>query len=373
MGMFSIRTLKSTLVSTGIASWIFALPLVFAPATAIGQLFGGFRGGSTVTSPSQSSYSHQSYSQPISPANKSGYRSPYSSVKTSNPKTASVRTIQPASTSWSAQREVNAQIPWAKLNQNAKAKIQGVTQSPSIYRRLPVNQIECDPQFFTFALRNPDTVVNMWKVFGVSEMTLQKNAPYKFSGQDGSGTTCTAELVYGDSNIHIYYGTGVYQGPVFKRRITGRCVAVVRTSYIKGKNQYVLQNKMDVFLKVDNLAADLVARSLQPMVGKSTDHNFRESLAFLQAFSSTAVTEPHRTSYLIHKMPSVGNDAKSQFHKIVATIPQRQIQYQKTLQTETQSTVGKVPIQKAPARAGRSIGNRNVSSIGPPAVYRSIR
>lgn len=367
MGTFSTKKLHSFLVLSG----IFNFCVILLPQVASAQLFGGFQRGSS--SRQVPSYSQPSYNKAPSQLKKNGYSGPYSSVKTTNPKAASVRTIRPANTSWSAQREVTSQIPWAKLNQNAKVKIQGVTQSPSIYRRLPVNQIECDPQFFTFALRNPDTVVNMWKVFGVSEMTLQKSAPYKFAGQDGSGTTCTAELVYGDSNIHIYYGTGVYQGPVFKRRITGRCVAVVRTKYKKGNNQYVLENKMDVFLKVDNVAADLVARSLQPMVGKSTDHNFRESLAFLQAFSSTAVTEPHRTSYLIHKMPSVGNETKSQFHKIVATIPQRQIQYQKSLQPNVPSTSQPIPIQKVQANSVGRNGNPNVSSVGSPAVFRSIR
>ena len=46
---------------------------------------------------------------------------------------------------------------------------------------------------------------------------------------------------------------------------------------------------MDVFLKVDNVAAGVIARTLQPLVGPTADHNFMESLKFLQRLNSTTL------------------------------------------------------------------------------------
>jgi hypothetical protein len=159
-------------------------------------------------------------------------------------------------------------------------------------------------------------------------MGLQRTGPYSFAGDDGAGTDCTAELIYGDHEKHIYLGSGSYEGPVFRRKVTGRCVAILKTDTAAGAQQYALTNQLDIFLRVDNLAADMIARTLQPMVGKTADHNFNESLLFLQAFSETAANDPQRVANLVQQLKQVEPETKTQFKQVVATVPERQRQYQ---------------------------------------------
>ena len=44
-----------------------------------------------------------------------------------------------------------------------------------------------------------------------------------------------------------------------------------------------------MYLKVDNLAAGVIARTLQPLVGSTADHNFIESLKFIEKLNKTTV------------------------------------------------------------------------------------
>lgn len=161
-------------------------------------------------------------------------------------------------------------------------------------------------------------------------MGLDRTGPYTFAGNDGAGTSCTAELIYGDATRHIYVGTGTYEGPVFRRKITGRCVAILKTDASGGVNQYDLTNQLDVFIKVDNLAADLIAKTLNPLVGRTADHNFRESLTFLQAFSQTATHDPSRVNYLAQKL-SVDPTTRTQFEQVISGIQPRQQQYARSI------------------------------------------
>ncbi|MDP1560470.1 MAG: hypothetical protein Q8M16_03645 [Pirellulaceae bacterium] len=240
----------------------------------------------------------------------------------------SVEVLAPASTNRQTQQEALALIPWNDLNADGRKKIKDIVDNPSIYRRLPVSRIHCDPQFYQFSIRNPDTIVGLWQAFGVTSMGLQRTGPYVFTGDDGAGTDCTAELVYGDQEKHIFVGSGTYEGPVFRRKVTGRCVAILKTDTAAGDQQYALTNQLDIFLRVDNLAADMIARTLQPMVGRTADHNFTESLLFLQAFSETAANDPQRVSHLVQQLKQIEPDTKSQFKQVVATVPERQRQYQ---------------------------------------------
>jgi hypothetical protein len=237
-----------------------------------------------------------------------------------------VEILTPASTSRQTQQEALALIPWQDLNQDGRRKIKEVVDNPSLYRRLPVSRIQCDPTFYQFSIRNPETIVGLWQAFGVTSMGLQRTGPYTFVGDDGAGTDCTAELVYGDHEKHIFVGTGSYEGPVFRRKVSGRCVAILKTDTKPGTQQYALTNQLDIFLRVDNLAADMIARTLQPMVGRTADHNFQESLLFLQAFSETAAHDPQRVENLVQQLKQVEPTTRHHFKQVVATVPVRQQQ-----------------------------------------------
>ncbi len=350
--VFAIRLPQQLRCAVRMASVVVGVGVgVFASNTAIGQTLHGNRvsgvpiqqisptpnGGSLVAPASSDGYpaARSAYTLSVDTGGSQSLSSGTVVSDSQAPNVAlpayispSVEVLSPASTNRQTQQDALSLIPWNDLNAEGKKKIKDIVDNPSIYRRLPVSRIQCDPQFYQFSIRNPDTIVGLWQTFGVTSMGLQRTGPYVFSGDDGAGTDCTAELVYGDQEKHIFVGSGTYEGPVFRRKVTGRCVAILKTDTAAGDRQYALTNQLDIFLRVDNLAADMIARTLQPMVGRTADHNFTESLLFLQAFSETAANDPQRVSHLVQQLKQIEPETKHQFKEVVATVPERQKQYQ---------------------------------------------
>ncbi len=71
-----------------------------------------------------------------------------------------------------------------------------VVQNPSLFRRVPVQVIDCDPNLYLFLVRHPEVVVNIWQVMGISRVTLEQTGPDSYKGDDAAGTTGTVRLCY---------------------------------------------------------------------------------------------------------------------------------------------------------------------------------
>jgi hypothetical protein len=177
---------------------------------------------------------------------------------------------------------------------------------------------------YRFLIRNPEVVVGIWQLMGVSGMTAQRVAPYAWKGDDGTGTKCDAELIYGTDDLHVLYGDGFYEGSVLKRQITGRCVLILQSGYGQDANRRLLVgSRLDVFLQLDDVGADLVARTLAPWVGKVTDANFAESCKFAAKISQTAETNGPGMQRLAAKLTSVEPDVRDDFARVSAGVQAR--------------------------------------------------
>ena len=94
-------------------------------------------------------------------------------------------------------------IPYRSLTPDATRRIQAVVNQPSIFRRLPIKTIESDSQLFLFLIRNPEVVVDIWQVMGVTQLSVDRVGEYKFTSADGAGTNSQIELVYGTTRISM--------------------------------------------------------------------------------------------------------------------------------------------------------------------------
>jgi hypothetical protein len=231
---------------------------------------------------------------------------------------------QAADTSLKARTEATRLLPLSELTAETRRKLLAVVERPTIFRRLPLKSFDCDPQLYLFLIRNPEVVVNMWEIMGVSNMTAQRLGPYQWKGDDGTGTECDIELVYGTDELHIMYGDGFYSGPLLKRKILGRCVLILNSGFSQGgDHRWQVGNRLDVFLQLDDTGADLVARTISPWVGKVADSNFAESCKFASRLSLTAEQNAAGMQRLADKLTKVEPEVREQFARISAGIEQR--------------------------------------------------
>jgi hypothetical protein len=212
-------------------------------------------------------------------------------------------------------------IPFDRLTDDAQARIWRIVSQPSIYRRLPVTRLQSDKDMYLFLVRHPEILVNMWELMGVTRVNIRRTGDFTFDANDGAGTTGMGELIYGDKETHLVLGEGAYEGSVLKRKIHGRCLVVLKSGYspnVAEKTQ--VTHRLDMFVQLDNVGAELVVKTLQPLVGKSADHNFVETSRFLGQISQAAETRPTGMQQLAGRLTKVDPTVRDRFATLSAAI-----------------------------------------------------
>jgi hypothetical protein len=232
-------------------------------------------------------------------------------------------------TSKAARQEAVRSIPFDRLDADARRKATSVVNADSLFRRMPVETVACDPNLYLFLLRNPEVVVEIWHLMGVTDLKLTRTGAESFKVADNAGTTGNVEFLYGDQNTHVLYVEGQYRGSLYPRPITANCVLVMQSHYVrKPDGSYAITSKLDTFIDVKNIGVDLVAKTFQSVFGRTTDHNFVETAGFIGKLSDTAEENPGGVQRLAARLTGVDPQVREQFALAAAETGRRAEQRQ---------------------------------------------
>ena len=140
---------------------------------------------------------------------------------------------------------------------------------------------------------------------------------------DGVGTITNMELIYGDSDTHVLFCEGSYDGPLFRKPLTGRCVLVLRSNSNQTGAGYQVTNLLDVFLQVDHAGLDIFAKTLHPLLGKSADINFTESMRFIEKMSRASENNGDGMQNMIDRLKGVQPTVRKDFKQVVSNVQAR--------------------------------------------------
>ena len=224
-----------------------------------------------------------------------------------------------------ARNEAIRAIPFDQMNEQVQAKLSRVVANPGIYRRLPVQVVDCDPDLYVFLVRYPEVLVNIWQLMDITKLQVRRTGPFTFDASDGMGTDARVELVYGRPELNVYYAEGLYEGPLFRTRITGRCVILLRSEFSKQNDRVNIKSCMDVFVDMDNVGAEIVVKTLHPLVGKTADFNFAETVKFIGQVSQASEMNGAGVERLAAKLANVNPDVRQTFAQYVEVVYQRSI------------------------------------------------
>jgi hypothetical protein len=217
-----------------------------------------------------------------------------------------------------AMRDEAAQsIPLDRIPADMRARVAAVVNNPSIFRRLPVASIDCDPDLYLLLIRNPEIVIDIWQMMGITNMSLTRTGPGQFHAADGQGTVGTLEFAYRSADTHIIYSTGTYDGSLSPAKIRGESVVVLKTEYHRdAAGRTRISSRLDVFLHLDNVGIEWIAKTLQPLLGKTADHNFAETASFVASLSHTAEANPAGVARLSNRLPHVDAATRQRFAEL---------------------------------------------------------
>jgi hypothetical protein len=229
----------------------------------------------------------------------------------------------------SAREEAVRAIPWRQISPNDRRAAQLVVKKASIYRRLPTRVIDCDPDLFTFLLQHPEVVIDVWRVMGVSQLSLDKISPVAgvsdpghsnavYRATDGAGTVGTVRFLHARwglnaDNVAVVFADGAYEGKPFVTPLRAQSVMLLRSGAVQETNgrSYVTV-RIDTFLKIEQLGIELVAKTVQPWITKTADRNLIETLTFVSNFSRTAEKNPQGMQRLATRLNAIDEPTRKE-------------------------------------------------------------
>jgi hypothetical protein len=211
------------------------------------------------------------------------------------------------SSSREARRQAIEALPLDQMTEPQREAVEKALRSTTLYRKLPVQTLTCDTDLFEFALANPESIVDIWRVLGISRLVLDPAGPSQWRLADGYGTVGMLRLLHharrGHKGTLVFHGRGAYSGPLAPKPLSGTCLLVVQHEPAADDDGRQRQRiRIDAFLDVDGVGLEIVTRSLQPLIVRSAAANLHEICLFMSTLSEAAVKNPEGIVHLASRL-----------------------------------------------------------------------
>jgi hypothetical protein len=213
------------------------------------------------------------------------------------------------SSSHAARRAALEAMPLERIGAAHRRQVEQCLRDTTLYRHLPTKTFCCDADLLAFSLHKPEAIVDIWRILGISRLTLDPAGPEQWRLSDGYGTVGGLRLVYrehhGQAGLLVFHGRGAYTGPLAPRMLSGSCVLLVRYAAAGmaagGREQQTIE--VDAFVDMDGTGLEIVTRTLQPLIVRSAAANLHEICLFMSSLSQAAETNPEGVVRLVSRLP----------------------------------------------------------------------
>ncbi len=226
-----------------------------------------------------------------------------------------------ASTSRESREDAIGSIPLARLTPETQATVRSVLSNVTIYRRMPLRVIPCDPEMYLFLVRHPDVVVHIWQVLGITQISLEQLEADRYRLTDSAGTEGTIQLLYHSPDTHLVYTEGKYEGPLSTKPTRGRGILLLRSSFVQepGGRSFI-SVQLDTFMQVEPGGVELLTKTFQPIVGKIADINFVQTVGFVGSLSRTAEVNCPGVQRLASRLTKVEPAVREEFAEVAQRV-----------------------------------------------------
>jgi hypothetical protein len=209
-------------------------------------------------------------------------------------------------------------IPWDELSPPMKQKLSLIVQNHSIYHQLPTQAIFCDPEVYQYFLEHPDLLVGFWECLGLTQIALRETDTDRFNLVETTGTVADVGLFYRSTNCCVVYARGEYKSPITPRKIDGEALLILQSRYARNiENEPIIVCKLDVFVKIDSIGADLLVKLFATTLGKIADGNFEQTLGFVSHVSDTSAISANSVKKLTKSVKNVRPEVRNDFADII--------------------------------------------------------
>jgi hypothetical protein len=210
-------------------------------------------------------------------------------------------------------------LPLDELTREQREQVQEVLDHRSMFRRLPAISIDASPEVYNHFTHNPESVVGIWRVLGISKFTMEQTGPTVWYGDAGDGSTGTIDVLSRTSNRHLLLCKGKYKSPLLARPIEATAVMHLQTQYQKGENlEPKVVHGVDLFVMFPSNTIDTVARVIAPVSHMIADRNFRELSLFVRFMNVAMERQPGWVEQTIQRIDGINREQRLELMKVSA-------------------------------------------------------
>tara|TARA_R110002072_G_scaffold13481_3_gene56994 strand:- start:66849 stop:67868 length:1020 start_codon:yes stop_codon:yes gene_type:complete len=232
-----------------------------------------------------------------------------------------VEILARGSSSRSTLHDALERLPLDELTGEQRRRVNEVLENRSMFRRLPAISIDADPEVYNHLTHNPESVVGIWRVLGISKFTMQQTGPTEWYGDAGDGSTGTIDVLSRSPNRHLLLCTGKYKSPLLARPIEATAVMHLQTQYVQGEDlQPKVVHGLDLFVMFPSNTVDTVARVIAPVSHLIADRNFRELSLFVRFMNVAMERQPGWVEQTIQRIDGIDREQRIELMKVSARV-----------------------------------------------------
>jgi hypothetical protein len=210
-------------------------------------------------------------------------------------------------------------VPLDQIAPEARASVIEVLSTPTFHRKGAPETFFCHPQIYLSLLGEPTLTLALWKDLNTaSPVRLQQVGPDRFIGTDDAGTTATGGFVLRSPRLHVMHGQFECISPRGNARLEGRIVLIVRSDYqARGRGQVVIQQEVEVFVKIDSRGWRTVAKTVRPLVDRFLEDQVREAGWFVSLMGRLVEMYPNWACQVARQGPEIRPEVRQAFQSLV--------------------------------------------------------
>lgn len=228
------------------------------------------------------------------------------------------------SNSRAARKAAIEALPFDQLSADGQAKVRAVVDNLSLFRRMPTQQIEADPDLYLYLTNHPEVLANVWQLLGIDDVTLYPEGNGRYRAADGVGTTGFVEFLQQTAERHVIYAEGTYDGPIFAKPVQGACVLHLVSQYEpRDDGSCRVTSRLEAFIRLDHAGAEFLAKTFQPLVARVADASFVQTAGFVESLSRACEATPQGMHRLGARLTQVPDGVRAEFVEMTALVAQR--------------------------------------------------
>lgn len=264
-------------------------------------------------------------SSPVRAADRRDSRPDKTAAGTSRPRSRrpahllELEQVETASSARKVRDEIQRNLPLDRLEDHHREQVEAIFSGPALFRRLPAIRIELDPRSYEYFRRQPEMVVAIWRVLGISQITLDRMAPNMYKAHNSDGSEGTMEILLRTEKLLIARGTGNWNSGLLPGRIRGEGLVVLRHRFERDEQgRAYVTHQAALFLSFPQQSVRNIARLISPLTNIVADRNFYDISVFLRMMHMAAVQQPGWIERIAIRLENISEADREAFLKTAA-------------------------------------------------------